>query len=343
MDKTKNIILVSIIVIFIIAIIGGIFYGTKLTKKPAPIDEKKSPPSGSIEIKKSERVYDKEKIKEEISCIEVKEGFNFKDIKDIRTAIDFFINKGIVYDLMDQKVFEYKIGQGRFELSKIEMDMEGLEKLRVIKVYNKNQEIMKVETKITGWLWCFSFKDNRYVILITSAGGAHGLISNFIFLITPSNELKPIKEIRFTEKSSMDVHPILPSFLLFKGNKLYIKVGGYIEGYYFGAYVYGFPVELYYLIHGPQISLAIAEFKEEYLKKAEEKSKECLDSGNLPDAGEAVINYLLAGEEEKAWKVAKKFFDKFPNIIINELTGEEMTLENFKEIIKTIYKGLMEG
>jgi hypothetical protein len=41
MDKTKNIILVSIIVIFIIAIIGVIFYIPKLTQKPAPVVEEK--------------------------------------------------------------------------------------------------------------------------------------------------------------------------------------------------------------------------------------------------------------------------------------------------------------
>jgi len=41
MDKTKNIILVSITVIFIIAIIGVIFYGQKFTQKPAPIIEEK--------------------------------------------------------------------------------------------------------------------------------------------------------------------------------------------------------------------------------------------------------------------------------------------------------------
>jgi|GEM_PF-5671704 len=41
MDKTKNIILVSIIVVFIITIVGGIFYSVKLTKKPAPVVEEK--------------------------------------------------------------------------------------------------------------------------------------------------------------------------------------------------------------------------------------------------------------------------------------------------------------
>jgi flagellar basal body-associated protein FliL len=41
MDKTKKIILVSIIILIVIIFIGLIFYGPKLTKKPAPIVEEK--------------------------------------------------------------------------------------------------------------------------------------------------------------------------------------------------------------------------------------------------------------------------------------------------------------
>jgi hypothetical protein len=41
MDKTKKIILVSIIILIVIIFIGVIFNGTKLTKKPAPVVEEK--------------------------------------------------------------------------------------------------------------------------------------------------------------------------------------------------------------------------------------------------------------------------------------------------------------
>jgi hypothetical protein len=62
MNKTKNIILVSIIVIFIIIIIGVIFYGAKLTKKPAPIvEEKKEIPLYEITTNTSTLTETKEK------------------------------------------------------------------------------------------------------------------------------------------------------------------------------------------------------------------------------------------------------------------------------------------
>jgi len=62
MDKTKNIILVSIIVLFIIAIIGVIFYGIKLTKNPAPVvEEKKEIPLYEITTTTSTLTETKEK------------------------------------------------------------------------------------------------------------------------------------------------------------------------------------------------------------------------------------------------------------------------------------------
>jgi regulatory protein YycI of two-component signal transduction system YycFG len=70
MIKTKNIILVSIIVLFIIIIIGGIFYGTKLTQKPAPIVEEKkeeiieTQPIKKIEEKEATEIKDCENLSE---------------------------------------------------------------------------------------------------------------------------------------------------------------------------------------------------------------------------------------------------------------------------------------
>jgi uncharacterized protein YxeA len=54
MDRTKKIILVSIIALFIIAIVGGIFYSVKLTQKPAPIVEEK--PTKTESLPKLEKI-----------------------------------------------------------------------------------------------------------------------------------------------------------------------------------------------------------------------------------------------------------------------------------------------
>jgi hypothetical protein len=315
-----------IVILGILIIVGVLIYS---------FEKKTLSTQKSIEIEKI-KTKDKEKTKEEIDCIEVKEGSDFRNLRDID-----FINKGIVYDLLDEKAFEYKIGRGKFELSKTKMEGMTMKK-RDIKVYNENQEIMREDTTSIGRLWCFTFQNNRYVILTTYSGGAHCCTSNFIFFITPTNELKIIEEI-ITE-----LYNITPSSLLFKSGKLYINVKGYNIGYILGSYLTNFPIELYYLIDGSKISLVISEFKEEYLKKAEEINKEVMNNGNLSEAGEAVMNYLLAGEEKKAWEAAEKFFAKFPNLIneISEKTGKKITLEDlkeeFKKEIKIIYEGLRE-
>jgi uncharacterized protein YxeA len=64
MDKTKKIILVSISAIFIIAIIGVIFYSTKLTQKPAPVVEEK-------------------KVTQSIETTEEKEATEIKDCENL--------------------------------------------------------------------------------------------------------------------------------------------------------------------------------------------------------------------------------------------------------------------
>jgi hypothetical protein len=66
MNKTKKIILESIIVLFIITIIGLIFYGTKLTKKPAPVVEEKKVAQSieTTEEKEVTEIKDCEKLSE---------------------------------------------------------------------------------------------------------------------------------------------------------------------------------------------------------------------------------------------------------------------------------------
>jgi hypothetical protein len=78
MNKTKKIILLSIIVVFIIAIIGLIFYGTKLTKKPAPIVEEKK--EEIIETQPIETTEEKE-------VTEIKDCENLSDTTKIEECI----------------------------------------------------------------------------------------------------------------------------------------------------------------------------------------------------------------------------------------------------------------
>jgi hypothetical protein len=90
MDKTKNIILVSIIVIFIIAIIGVIFYGQKFTQKPAPIvEEKKEIPLYEITTTTSTLAETSEKQEIRVFC----------KLEDEKPDVSPFVIEGCVKEI----------------------------------------------------------------------------------------------------------------------------------------------------------------------------------------------------------------------------------------------------
>jgi len=141
--------------------------------------------------------------------------------------------------------------------------------------------------------------------------------------------LKYVKNL-MTERNYVDI-----STLIIKNNKIYIKFNIYL-GYFLGPYSSGFNIVDYYLINDDKIIDAHYEFKEEYLKKAEQKSKECF-SKEEPDItciGEVVYNYLMAGEEKIAQETAEKFFNKFPDI--KDGWGNKIILEEFMEEVKIL-------
>jgi hypothetical protein len=266
-------------------------------------------------VKKPERaVKEKEGIKEEISCVDINENLNLTTIKEK------------LYPLQDKE--EYRIGDGEFKVvGKIKETL-----LPDIRVYKKHTELMKIEEYPYGCgLWCFSYNDYKYVILEGYTGGAHCCESQYIFVVTPNGELKFIRNI--TSEGAISL-----SSLIFKNGKLYIKLTDSRFEYFFGPHPFAFYVDQHFLIDGEKIILDNSEFKEEYIKKAKEKTKDCFEVKNWEEQapilciGELVVNYLLAGEEETAWKIAEEFFNEFPDV--KDANGNKITLEEFREEIK---------
>ena len=268
------------------------------------------------EIKKPEKVVEGE----EISCISIDENLDLEKTKEIN------------YPFADPETFEhikkeYWIGKGKFKpFEKTEYTME-------LRVYNKDEEIMKTYSNWLGTsLWCFSFDNNKYVILRTFTGGAHCCVPNYIFSITPTNELKFIKNIE-TELDAISL-----SSLVFRNGKLYIRIRDSRFEYFFGPHPSAFYADEYFLIDEEKVTLDNSGFKEEYVKKAEEKTKDCFEVKNWEEQvpilciGELVVNYLLAGEEKIAWETVEKFFTEFPNLKDN--FGNKIMLEDFKKEIE---------
>ncbi len=268
------------------------------TNKPSKIAEEKIP---------------EEKVgKSEIECINVDEKFVFDSKKEKR------------YDLKYQ--YKYKIGNGIIEFNKKE------DKNPVVELFYNGRKIYEFKDLALDEdksLWCFSYKDFKYLVINSYTGGAHCCAFNYIFLLKPENDLKYVGFL-MAELNYVDI-----SDLIIKNNKIYIKFNNYL-GYFLGPYSSGFNIVHYYLINADKIIDAHYEFREEYLKKAEQRSKECF-SKEEPDInciGEVVYNYLMADEEKIAQETAEKFFNKFPDI--KDGWGNKITLEEFMKEVKRL-------
>jgi hypothetical protein len=214
------------------------------------------------------------------------------------------------------------------EKIKIKAEPESVEGV-YIEIYSKDKKILKEYTTSNHSFWCFSFKGYRYFILNTFSGGSGCCIHTHIFTIAPNGELE--------ERIMSDIYRIEPEDLVLKNGKLYLKVWHPFQ------YQIGRPNMFYVAIHllldGKKIFMDNSEFKKEYVEEGEKAEKECMKSGWLKDLGQVVINYLMAGESEKAWKIAKEFFTKFPEQYDD---GSRITFENFKKEVEKDLKSLEE-
>jgi hypothetical protein len=221
---------------------------------------------------------------------------------------------------------KYKIGDGVIEFYKKE------DKNPVVELFYNGIIIYDFEDlgpeEFTS-LWCFSYKDYKYLVINSYTGGAHCCSVGDIFALTPNGDLKFVRSL-ISEYAYVNV-----ASLMIKNNKLYIELPYYF-GNFFGPSLSGFSGVKYYLLDSDKIIDAHYEFKEEYLKKAEQRSKECF-SKEEPDInciGEVVYNYLMAGEEKIAQETTEKFFNKF--LDIKDGWGNKITLEEFMKKVKIL-------
>jgi hypothetical protein len=248
----------------------------------------------------------------EIECINVDEKFVSDSKKEKR------------YDLKYQ--YKYKIGNGVIKFNKRE------DKNPVVELFYNGRKIYEFEDMALDEytsLWCFSYKDHKYLVINSYTGGAHCCSVSDIFALTPNGDLKFVRSF-ISEYAYVDV-----ASLMIKNNKLYIELPYYF-GNFFGPSLSGFSGVKYYLLDSDKIIDAHYEFKEEYLKKAEQKSKECFskEESDITCIGEVVYNYLMAGEEKIAQETAEKFFNKFSDI--KDDMGNKITLEEFMKEVKRL-------
>jgi hypothetical protein len=136
------------------------------TNKPSKITKEKIP---------------EEKVGEsEIECINVDEKFVLDSKKEKR------------YDLKYKH--KYKLGDGTIEFYKKE------DKNPVVELFYNGRKIYEFKDLALGEypyentsLWCFVYKDYKYLVINSYTGGAHCCAFNYIFLLKPENDLKYVK------------------------------------------------------------------------------------------------------------------------------------------------------
>lgn len=295
---------------------------------------------------------------------------NLTKSSDLYSFPSLLVEKNLAYSLSEKEKKEYKIGKGKIQVSEdpdwspfrfkiivflnedkiTNFQEQKIEKIkRFFYIYaaggvtydkDENRGIVVIYpysypySAPIYYLWCFSFQNNKYVVINTNVGVNRLGHDDFVFFVSPSGELKLIREPEYTT-------PIYPNSLVLKDNRLYIRLKTY-PIYAFGdeiTFYKGFQGEEIYplLVKGDELKLDYAGLKDEILKEAEENALKCMEEGNLVALAVAVRHYLFADEKEKAIKLAEEFFAKFPEPKDNwgepvtKNLEKPVTLEDFKK------------
>jgi len=336
-DPRTNWKYILIVVILSSMVGGGIFvYQWLVEKEELKISEVS---------KKEEVKFPVEKLPEEIDKSEIAQN-----IFSIITDINFVEG-------------EYKIDGAKLELW---CDYDGVrsnEKCpekegEIYKEYfvvsDKGQEVYESPRVYQSSLSCticklftFDYKNNKYIISTDWSGGNKCCANWYIFRLDKNNNLKFIK--LFEALGAANAWPTEENLKETNG-KLYLVMRDErfspfsITGYYY--YVRASFLQ-HYLIENDDLLRRNTDFKEEYIREATDADNKLqnLISEKIKMEGkidfldgfplllDKVVNYILAGENEKAWQGFEDIFAKFSLPLPSETGGEKADPKIIKEMI----------
>lgn len=250
--------------------------------------------------------------------------------------------------------YSYKIGTAEF---KIYHDV-GTDKDARIGVYNNGKEygnpaVPDPDFFVITKIMALKHGGDRYIFLENWGGGAHCCEDEYVFRLDEDNDLRPIEVLSLLDGE------LSPENIIKKNGYLYLKLMDYRFRYFHTSFG-GSPIFYQYLIiDGDQFIVRNGDFKDEYIKQAK-IDRELLDkylkntkvedmqfSDWSPLLVEQTVNYLMAGESEKAWSEFDSYFQKFSTVspsslkdFDNYLTGYSgeniVSLDQFKLEIKQL-------
>lgn len=256
--------------------------------------------------------------------------------------------------------YSYKIGTAEFRIYKRnEPDEFGSYDWRDrLEVFNKGERLgdpsaSPVDFYVISRITALRHNGDRYIFLQNWTGGAHCCQDEYVFRLDKDDSLRAIEILSLLdgELSSENI--------IQKNGYLYLKLMD-LRFRYFHTSFAGSPVFYQYLIiNGDQFIIRNGDFKEEYIKQAKIDQGELdkylkntkIEEMQFPDWSpflvQQTVNYLMAGESEKAWSEFDSYFQKFSAIsssslkdFDNYLTGysgeNNVLLDRFKLEIKQL-------
>ena len=234
------------------------------------------------------------------------------------------------------KEYRYEISTAEFVI--YPPDLETFE-FGYFEAYNKGE---KVYTSIPLYMvldiLAFEYQWNKYIIVSDYSGGAHCCFSEYIFCLDENNELKFIGSLDLGETH------ILEESLIVKGKKLYIKVFDDRFAYFYTPYVNSYFFAEYLEVEDDQLIVNNVDFEQDYLEEAfhcendleeqlaEQETEEFENYSPLLVC--ITANYLLAGQEEKAWQKFEQYSAQVPL----DYYGGLVDLEQFKQDLIDLFE-----
>ena len=186
-------------------------------------------------------------------------------------------------------------------------------------------------------LLAFEYNENKYIIISEYSGGAHCCFEEYIFFLDKNNDLELIEILDLG-----NAH-ILEDSLFMENDDLYIKIFDDRFAYFYTPYVNSYFFIQYLKIEQDNLIASNNNFQEDYLKEAvrcENNLKEQLEQeieefeNYSPLLVCITVNYLLAGQEQKAWQKFEQYSVEVPS----EHYGTSVNLEDFKQGLIQLYE-----
>ncbi|MBZ9569920.1 hypothetical protein KJA16_03385 [Patescibacteria group bacterium] len=228
-----------------------------------------------------------------------------------------------IYSIIDEINFigetsikEYEIGSAKFVIFPKIYKEETKEYLwGYFEAYDKDEKIYTSEPVYAiSDLFAFEYQNNKHIILSEYSGGAHCCFQEYIFVLDTNNNLKIIKILPLG-----NAH-ITKTSLLVKNGKLYLVIKDDRFAYFHTAYAASYFFNQYFSIHEDNLIESNANFKQEYIEEAinceNDLNKRLLEDESqyienwFPLLVCKVVNYIAAGETEKAWGEFEAYFAK---------------------------------